>query len=199
MTYRSGRDGKKFSRAYRGGTGEFTASGRDPRHAKPQMHASAGYSPLSGVGLFKRDGSRIYSGGVLGAARDAAQGRGYNAGFSGAFRSSRPSGDLPWTGRTLREGNRGHLVTALQRTLCVMGYGGPFGNTDAVDRFGPKTAKAVRNFQLASGIWNDGIVGNNTTGAMRRWLEAHGINPRVASNTPCHPKRATKRSRRRRR
>ncbi len=41
--------------------------------------------------------------------------------------------DAPWDGQLLIKGAAGPLVTALQRVLCFLGHGSPFGNKDDVD------------------------------------------------------------------
>ena len=59
----------------------------------------------------------------------------------------------PITGRpTLRQGDRGPLVEALQRKLGMTQVG----------TFGPKTEAAVREFQRQHGLVPDGIVGPKT-------------------------------------
>ncbi|MCP3104051.1 peptidoglycan-binding protein [Myxococcus sp. K15C18031901] len=70
---------------------------------------------------------------------------------------------------TVREGAKGATVTDLQKRLAAAGF-----NPGPVDGlFGPKTEKAVKAFQKAKGLAQDGIVGPKTWGA----LKAGGVKP----------------------
>lgn len=69
--------------------------------------------------------------------------------------------------RTLAIGDRGELVTALQKDLLRLGI------KVAVDgAFGPKTRAAVQTFQRDKGLVRDGIVGPKTRSALRRALKS---------------------------
>lgn len=59
---------------------------------------------------------------------------------------------------TLRRGSRGDDVKKLQETLNALGY--DCGTADGI--FGVKTEAAVRKFQQANGLSEDGIAGKNT-------------------------------------
>ena len=59
---------------------------------------------------------------------------------------------------TLRRGSRGDNVKKLQETLNTLGY--DCGTADGI--FGAKTETAVRSFQQANGLAEDGIAGKNT-------------------------------------
>ena len=59
---------------------------------------------------------------------------------------------------TLRRGSRGDDVKKLQETLNALGY--ECGTADGI--FGAKTETAVRSFQQANGLAEDGIAGKNT-------------------------------------
>jgi GH25 family lysozyme M1 (1,4-beta-N-acetylmuramidase) len=63
--------------------------------------------------------------------------------------------------RTIRIGDIGEDVTALQRALTAAGH-----PCDADGRFGPKTLAAVKAFQVARGLAPDGIVGPRTMAAL---------------------------------
>jgi hypothetical protein len=69
----------------------------------------------------------------------------------------------------LRQGSRGNDVSAIQQAL--KGYGFYGGVVDGL--FGPKTAKAVKDFQNMTGIKVDAIVGPQTRGKIEEW----GNNP----------------------
>lgn len=57
--------------------------------------------------------------------------------------------------RTLRYGDRGGDVSALQRSLNALGFG--VGDVDGV--FGPRTRQALQQFQASRGLAADGQVG----------------------------------------
>jgi hypothetical protein len=65
--------------------------------------------------------------------------------------------------RTMRIGQRGWDVAALQFLLSSRGYG-PGGFDGG---FGPNTDAAVRHFQRAAGLAVDGVAGPSTLGALR--------------------------------
>jgi hypothetical protein len=64
---------------------------------------------------------------------------------------------------TLRRGDAGGDVTALQRALA--GAGNDPGPADG--KFGPRTEKAVRTFQSRFKLTRDGVVGRQTWAALR--------------------------------
>ena len=68
---------------------------------------------------------------------------------------------------TLRFGSRGRFVRYLQFVLQVQGYN--VGGVDGV--FGTNTQNAVKAFQLANGLIDDGVVGPNT------WNKINLTNP----------------------
>ena len=71
-----------------------------------------------------------------------------------------PTTDKP----TLRKGNTGPYVVAMQADLIQKGYDcGPKG-ADGI--FGAKTEEAVKNFQRAAGLTADGICGPKTWAAL---------------------------------
>jgi peptidoglycan hydrolase-like protein with peptidoglycan-binding domain len=72
--------------------------------------------------------------------------------------------------RTMKRGDRGWDVAAMQYILARRGY--PPGAIDAV--FGPMTDGAVRNFQRAYGLAVDGLVGPQTISALRRGRASRG-------------------------
>jgi nucleoid-associated protein YgaU len=63
---------------------------------------------------------------------------------------------------TLRRGSRGDAVKGLQNALGERGF--HVGQIDGI--FGPTTEDAVRQFQGAAGLAEDGIVGPNTWQAL---------------------------------
>jgi peptidoglycan hydrolase-like protein with peptidoglycan-binding domain len=63
--------------------------------------------------------------------------------------------------RVLAEGDEGEAVVELQRLLRLRGY-----RVRDHGRFGPSTASAVRELQVAAGIFADGVVGRRTARAL---------------------------------
>jgi peptidoglycan hydrolase-like protein with peptidoglycan-binding domain len=72
--------------------------------------------------------------------------------------------------RTMKRGDRGWDVAAMQYILARRGY--PPGAIDAV--FGPMTDVALRNFQRAYGLSADGLAGSQTISALRRGRASRG-------------------------
>jgi peptidoglycan hydrolase-like protein with peptidoglycan-binding domain len=72
--------------------------------------------------------------------------------------------------RTMKRGDRGWDVAAMQYILARRGY--PPGAIDAV--FGPMTDTALRNFQRAFGLFADGLAGSQTISALRRGSASRG-------------------------
>lgn len=62
----------------------------------------------------------------------------------------------------LREGMQSESVKQLQTELAARGY-----VTFPDGKYGPKTVSAVKAFQRANGLWEDGIAGPETLGKLR--------------------------------
>jgi len=77
--------------------------------------------------------------------------------------------------RTMKRGDRGWDVAAMQYILARRGY--PPGAIDAV--FGPMTDTALRNFQRARGLSADGLAGPQTISALRHASPSSGTTPVV--------------------
>jgi peptidoglycan hydrolase-like protein with peptidoglycan-binding domain len=75
--------------------------------------------------------------------------------------------------RTMKRGDRGWDVAAMQYILARRGY--PPGAIDAV--FGPMTDTALKNFQSAYGLTADGLAGPMTISALRRGSASRGTTP----------------------
>ena len=73
--------------------------------------------------------------------------------------------------RTMKKGDRGWDVAAMQYILARRGY--PPGAIDAV--FGPMTDTALRNFQRAYGLSADGLAGSMTIRALRHGRASRGV------------------------
>ena len=77
--------------------------------------------------------------------------------------------------RTMKRGDRGWDVAAMQYILARRGY--PPGAIDAV--FGPMTDTALRNFQRALGLSADGLAGPATIAGLRHGSASRGTTPVV--------------------
>ena len=75
--------------------------------------------------------------------------------------------------RTMKRGDRGWDVAAMQYILARRGY--PPGAIDAV--FGPMTDAALRNFQRALGLSADGLAGPATIAGLRHGSASRGTTP----------------------
>jgi peptidoglycan hydrolase-like protein with peptidoglycan-binding domain len=75
--------------------------------------------------------------------------------------------------RTMKRGDRGWDVAAMQYILARRGY--PPGAIDAV--FGPMTDTALRNFQRALGLSVDGLAGPATIAGLRHGSSSRGTTP----------------------
>lgn len=73
-------------------------------------------------------------------------------------------GDYTMEMRNLKKGCKGEDVRALQILLIGRGYS--CGGTGADGDFGSNTDKAVRAYQKAKGLTQDGIAGKNTMGSL---------------------------------
>lgn len=69
-------------------------------------------------------------------------------------------------GPTLRKGSRGDWVTILQNRLIMRGY--DCGSKGADGVYGDATVKAVKAFQKANGLTQDGVTGPKTWAALNK-------------------------------
>ena len=76
-----------------------------------------------------------------------------------------PSG-VPAPTTTLKPGDTGPQVRALQRALAHLGYSP--GTIDG--QYGPSTTQAVKSFQTAHGLTADGVCGPKTIAALKNAL-----------------------------
>jgi len=86
-----------------------------------------------------------------------------------AATSPPPAATVPPPTATLKPGDQGMQVKALQRALAHLGY--PPGKVDGI--YGPLTKGAVARFQGAAKIKVDGICGPVTLAALVRTLHGH--------------------------
>jgi hypothetical protein len=86
-----------------------------------------------------------------------------------AATSQAPGATISPPTTTLKPGDQGTQVKALQRALAHLGY--PPGKVDGI--YGPLTKGAVARFQTAAKVKADGICGPVTLAALVRRLHAH--------------------------
>lgn len=85
---------------------------------------------------------------------------------------------------TLKYGSSGDEVKKLQETLNAQGN----YNLATDGKFGAKTQEAVKAYQKANGLSVDGIVGNNTWGALNKASTPSTAPSTTPSATPTTPK-----------
>ena len=103
---------------------------------------------------------------TLTTSLDLTNGNPGGGGEGGTGGSAQPTETYPYgkaseTSGNIKQGAKGNAVKAIQYALNKLGYGN--SGTSSVDGiFGPKTTEAVKAFQKAMDIKQDGIVGNRT-------------------------------------
>jgi putative chitinase len=89
-------------------------------------------------------------------------------------------------GDTLRKGDEGTRVTALQEQLSRLGYKDENGHALKPDgHFGDHTKHALKNFQRDRGLDHDGIAGNKTMEALTK--QVHAAPGLDSPANPYHP------------
>ena len=81
---------------------------------------------------------------------------------SGAFNAGKNNKTNAYPGRLIKYGDRGSLVTKVQKQLLKLGYRLPKWGADGI--FGEETRKALKQFQRNNDLVDDGILGPKTWG-----------------------------------
>ncbi|MGV7192849.1 XVIPCD domain-containing protein [Xanthomonas axonopodis] len=159
------------------GIDHITMVVRDPKDGQLKISQSRGGE---GVELSSLDsylerkhakGVKLYASDPLSEARDLLQERSQNKQQSHAATEHKPSqahaaADAPGV---LRENARGAEVRTLQQTLQQLGYKDAGGNELKADgAYGQRTSEAVKAFQRAHGLQDDGVVGRDTQAALKQ-------------------------------
>ncbi|MGV7186703.1 XVIPCD domain-containing protein [Xanthomonas axonopodis] len=159
------------------GIDHITIVVRDPKDGQLKISQSRGGE---GVELSSLDsylerkhakGVKLYASDPLSEARDLLQERSQNKQQSHPASEHKPSqahaaADAP---SVLRENARGAEVRTLQQTLQQLGYKDAGGNELKVDgAYGQRTSDAVKAFQRAHGLQDDGVVGRDTQAALKQ-------------------------------
>ncbi|MFA4293115.1 peptidoglycan-binding protein [Xanthomonas perforans] len=159
------------------GIDHITMVVRDPKDGQLKISQSRGGE---GVELSSLDsylerkhakGVKLYASDPLSEARDLLQERSQNKQQSHAATEHKPSqahaaADAPGV---LRENARGAEVRTLQQALQQLGYKDAGGNELKADgAYGQRTSEAVKAFQRAHGLQDDGVVGRDTQAALKQ-------------------------------
>lgn len=159
------------------GIDHITMVVRDPKDGQLKISQSRGGE---GVELSSLDsylerkhakGAKLYASDPLSEARDLLQERNQNKQQSHPASEHKPSqahaaADAP---SVLRDNARGAEVRTLQQTLQQLGYKDGGGNELKADgTYGQRTSDAVKAFQRAHGLQDDGVVGRDTQAALKQ-------------------------------
>ncbi|AMV07832.1 XVIPCD domain-containing protein [Xanthomonas citri] len=159
------------------GIDHITMVVRDPKDGQLKISQSRGGE---GVELSSLDsylerkhakGVKLYASDPLSEARDLLQERNQNKHQSHPASEHKPSqahaaADAP---SVLRDNARGAEVRTLQQTLQQLGYKDAGGNELKADgAYGQRTSDAVKAFQRAHGLQDDGVVGRDTQAALKQ-------------------------------
>ncbi|KGU57867.1 peptidoglycan-binding protein [Xanthomonas phaseoli pv. phaseoli] len=166
---------------------------RDPKDGQLKISQSRGGE---GVELSSLDsylerkhakGVKLYASDPLSEARDLLQERSQNKQQSHPASEHKPSqahaaADAP---SVLRENARGAEVRTLQQTLQQLGYKDAGGNELKADgAYGQRTSDAVKAFQRAHGLQDDGVVGRDTQAALKQAEKTPLLSEKTNSDHP---------------
>ncbi|MGN3934846.1 peptidoglycan-binding protein [Xanthomonas citri pv. mangiferaeindicae] len=175
------------------GIDHITMVVRDPKDGQLKISQSRGGE---GVELSSLDsylerkhakGVKMYASDPLSEARDLLQERSQNKQQSHPASEHKPSqahaaADAP---SVLRENARGAEVRTLQQTLQQLGYKDAGGNELKADgAYGQRTSDAVKAFQRAHGLQDDGVVGRDTQAALKQAEKTPLLSEKTNSDHP---------------
>ncbi|MEF9419306.1 MULTISPECIES: peptidoglycan-binding protein [Xanthomonas] len=175
------------------GIDHITMVVRDPKDGQLKISQSRGGE---GVELSSLDsylerkhakGVKLYASDPLSEARDLLQERSQNKQQSHPASEHKPSqahaaADAP---SVLRENARGVEVRTLQQTLQQLGYKDAGGNELKADgAYGQRTSDAVKAFQRAHGLQDDGVVGRDTQAALKQAEKTPLLSEKTNSDHP---------------
>lgn len=175
------------------GIDHITMVVRDPRDGELKISQSRGGEgvELSSLETYLQrkhaQGVKLFASDPLAEARDLLQTRSQDRQQSHGTATQQPTPASAGAGSpgVLREDAHGAEVQKLQHTLQQLGYKDASGNALQADSaYGPRTGEAVKAFQRAHGLQDDGIVGRDTWNALRQAEKA----PLLSEKTnPDHP------------
>lgn len=135
-----------------------------PSTSVPDVGSSWNDSPVSGQHWSANGGSTRPPAGSGGSGSGGSYGSGSQS------QTNRPYGYIKDYSGNFYYGSTGNGVKAIQSALNTLGY----GTLDVDGEYGPLTMNAVKQFQKASGIAVDGIVGPDTKDAFYKKGYASG-------------------------
>ncbi|HLM53206.1 MAG TPA: peptidoglycan-binding protein [Pseudoxanthomonas sp.] len=159
------------------GIDHITMVVRDPSDGQLKVSQSRGgegveLSPLDSYLERKQArGVKLYASDPLAEARDLLQDRAQGRAQGKGEHEPAPARPQAAAGHSdlLREQAQGADVRKLQQALQQLGYRGAQGQAlEADGSFGLRTAEAVKAFQRAHGLQEDGVAGRDTLGALKQ-------------------------------
>jgi len=142
----------------------------------PDFYTATLVSKLMSTGLFEKMSASKYGSSSALLERGMIQcsnGKGHtwiilSNGDKVGSTTAAPGNALEFGDRTLEKGDKGDDVKELQQYLMKLGYKLPKYGDDG--DFGSETLTAVKQFQKDKGLEVDGIVGKNTTAALKELI-----------------------------
>ncbi len=175
------------------GIDHITMVVRDPKDGELKISQSRGGEgvELSSLETYLERkharGVKLFASDPLAEARELLQDRSHDRQQSQGSDTHRPAAAQAGAGTpgVLREDAHGPEVQKLQHTLQLLGYRDANGNALQADgAYGSRTGEAVKAFQRAHGLQDDGIVGRDTFNALKQADKA----PLLSEKTnPDHP------------
>lgn len=168
--------GATGSRHSKGDAADIVVSGVTPREVAKYAESIG----ILGVGLYETnaDGHFVHIDTRATKSFWYGQAQAYRSTFGGTTSSSSTSSSVSTSSTVLSSGSYGSAVKELQENLNALGYS--CGTTDG--SYGVKTANAVRAFQKANNLTQDGIAGPKTLEAIDQKIKSSSKTVKVTAN-----------------
>ncbi|KLD71687.1 XVIPCD domain-containing protein [Xanthomonas pisi] len=183
------------------GIDHITMVVRDPKDGELKISQSRGGE---GVELSSLDaylerkhakGVKLYASDPLSEARELLQDRSQSKQQShdGNAHKPAPVQAAAETSGVLREKSHGAEVLKLQQTLQQLGYKDARGNELSADgAYGQRTGEAVKAFQRAHGLQDDGVVGGDTLKALKQAEKTPLLSEKTNPDNPLYNQAVSK-------
>ncbi|WP_349656054.1 peptidoglycan-binding protein [Xanthomonas sp. 10-10] len=183
------------------GIDHITMVVRDPKDGELKISQSRGGE---GVELSSLDtylerkhakGVKLYASDPLSEARDLLQDRNQSKQQSHDSDAHKPAHaqDAVQTSGVLREKAHGAEVLKVQQTLQQLGYRDAKGNELNSDgAYGQRTGEAVKAFQRAHGLQDDGVVGGDTLKALKQAEKTPLLSEKTNPDNPLYNQAVSK-------